>query len=127
MRFGVATTAPHPAPCAHVHGRLLSGKLIAKINGRMGHMICEAQCKMQIWGPLFKNHCDCPDSNSPALNKAQGPSQLGGPCSRTGEAPMQLALTCGIQPQTGQAHVGGFRDGRAVYGSWALQVSHLCS
>lgn len=48
-----------------------------EIPDRTSYIICRAQGKMKMWGPLFKNHEEFQDSYSRALNQAHGPPNHG--------------------------------------------------
>lgn len=57
---------------------------------RTGYIISGALCKMEMWGPLFRNYQRCKHSDS--LNQGQSPSECGALCSQTGHMPVDRAL-----------------------------------
>lgn len=56
---------------------------------RTGYIISDALCKMEMWGPLFKNYQKCKHSDS--LNQVQSPSDCGALCNPIGHMPVKGA------------------------------------
>ncbi|KAM5211557.1 uncharacterized protein RBU33_007798 isoform 1-T4 [Hipposideros larvatus] len=64
--------------------KLPSAQLAFYVGSRTGYIICGAQCKMKMWGTLFKNHYERQGSDSRTLNQAQNPSARGALCDCRG-------------------------------------------